>query len=394
MGDNITRYKILFASPSDLDEERKMFPKIIEELNQVWGNILNFHIEGLMWEHSSAPGISNHSTQDIINNDFGDSYDMFIGAFWQKFGSPTKDANSGTEEEYNRAYKRFSEDSSSVHIMVYFKEQPPAKLSDVNVDELKKIQAFKEKIQTHNVLYWSFHNIDDFERCLRRHIPERLFAPIYKDANASQLILAERSLPSNASSVGGRIDTIKEELEELGIVDYEEVFLNCMDKSSASTSRITNLLDEHQKKITSATRQVKNINPALNQIKEKRKIGLYLANSMSVLSSGIDNELATNGTIFKTGIQALINYFRLMPNAVVDYDVFGVYQSISELIKETEELIKTIDETINYTSEELKAKKRLIQSFNRQIRVLNGNLDILRELMTVFPFETNPSLLQ
>ncbi|PYL26201.1 MAG: hypothetical protein DMF37_02915 [Verrucomicrobia bacterium] len=40
--------------------------------------------------------------QDVINHQLAE-YDIFLGIMSCRFGSPTKRAHSGTEEEFNRA---------------------------------------------------------------------------------------------------------------------------------------------------------------------------------------------------------------------------------------------------------------------------------------------------
>ena len=81
-------------------------------------------------------------TQQIINQDFGDDYDIFIGIIWKKFGTKTEVAESGTEEEFLRALKRF-ENGENIQILFYFKSEP-IPFDEINPEQILKIKNFKE----------------------------------------------------------------------------------------------------------------------------------------------------------------------------------------------------------------------------------------------------------
>ncbi len=46
-------------------------------------------------------------SQDVINKQIGSDYHIFVGIMWKKFGTETKRAGSGTEEEFSLAYDRY-----------------------------------------------------------------------------------------------------------------------------------------------------------------------------------------------------------------------------------------------------------------------------------------------
>src|SRR6478752_4048770 len=118
MPELISKYKIFLASPSDLSDERESINQVIEELNITFGTQNNIILELHKWETNSAPAISSDGLQSIINNDIPE-YDLFIGLLWMKFGTPTKEYGSGTEEEFNIAHQKFINDNSSVQILLY-----------------------------------------------------------------------------------------------------------------------------------------------------------------------------------------------------------------------------------------------------------------------------------
>ena len=174
MTKNILKYTLFVASPSDLSEERLAVDEIIQELNLVYGNQNNLIIEVLKWETHSAPGISNVHPQEIINQDIGNEYDLFLGLLWNKFGTKTESADSGTEEEFLLAYKRFKEGEENFQILFYFKTAPPKSMNDINWKNLKKIEEFKNSISEKHVLYWEFDTLENLKSLLRIHIPKRI----------------------------------------------------------------------------------------------------------------------------------------------------------------------------------------------------------------------------
>jgi len=125
-----------------------------------------------MWETHAYPGVGSYP-QDVINEQIGDDYDIFIGIMWERFGTPTRRAQSGTEEEFDRVYKRFEEDPKQIRIMIYFKD---SRITDrkSKSDPLMKIKEFREKLGEKGVLWWSFSDLDNFAGLIRLHLSRQL----------------------------------------------------------------------------------------------------------------------------------------------------------------------------------------------------------------------------
>ncbi|ARV08587.1 hypothetical protein BTO05_02625 [Winogradskyella sp. PC-19] len=174
MPKSLPHYRIFLASPSDLKDDRDSIDDVINELNLTFGSQHNIHLDLIKWETHSAPGITNNHVQKIINKDVGNEYDLFVGLLWKRFGTPTDEADSGTEEEFLNAYKRYQDNSSSLQILFYFNNSPFS-LDDINLEELKKIKDFKSDISKNkNVLYWEYNDSEQLSYFLRTHIPKRI----------------------------------------------------------------------------------------------------------------------------------------------------------------------------------------------------------------------------
>lgn len=166
MPNQVTILNVFLASPSDVKLERELVEDIISELNQSYFRSQNVGLNLLRWETDTHPGFGEDA-QDVINNQIRD-YDIFIGILWSRFGSPTKRAQSGTEEEFQNAYKRFKK-QRDIKILFYFKNKPIS-IDDIDIDQISLIKNFKQELESLGGYYWNFNETNEFERDLRKHL--------------------------------------------------------------------------------------------------------------------------------------------------------------------------------------------------------------------------------
>lgn len=158
----INLLRIFLASPSDVKAEREMIFALKDDLDLIIGKDKNIKFEIVNWERNSYPGIGDDA-QDVINNEIKDEYEIFIGVFWSRFGSPTKRYESGTVEEYEKAKIKYNKDKQNTHIMMYFKT---GQLNPYNIDneQFEKLKKFKERISKDDgVLYSEFETTDQLK---------------------------------------------------------------------------------------------------------------------------------------------------------------------------------------------------------------------------------------
>ncbi|MHC8949619.1 hypothetical protein [Sphingobacterium hungaricum] len=215
MAKPITRYSIFLASPSDLDYERTEIKGLIEELNLTWGNTNNIHLDLFRRETHSAPAITNSYTQNIINQDLGEEYDLFIGMLWKKFGTPTESANSGTEEEFLKAVERYKR-GDNIQIMIYFRTGQ-VDLLELDPIQYRKVLEFKETLPETGVFYSSFSSIQEFGNQIRIHIPKRISELKENDNKKHRLSNVDSSLKFD------EVQLVPSE-EDLGFFDYMIAF--------------------------------------------------------------------------------------------------------------------------------------------------------------------------
>src|SRR5260221_13867832 len=93
----ITLYRVFFAAPSDVSEEREIARDILDEWNRQHGQQRLARVELVNWRTHARPAAGKRP-QALINKQAFDACDLVIAIFWSHFGL-------GTEEEINRAIK-------------------------------------------------------------------------------------------------------------------------------------------------------------------------------------------------------------------------------------------------------------------------------------------------
>jgi hypothetical protein len=179
-----TIVQVFVASPSDVEEEGDILESIILELYKSWSKSLGVTFGLVRWETDTYPG-TGADPQSIINSQIGDTYDVFIGIIWSRFGTPTSRAPSGTAEEFHRAVSRIKDGAPDV--MIYFKDAP-INLSRIDLKQLEKVKEFKESISDVS-LYSVFEDLAGFTSSLRAHLAA--LAQKYSKKHASAEIKQE-----------------------------------------------------------------------------------------------------------------------------------------------------------------------------------------------------------
>ena len=155
-----TVYKIFISHPGDLTPERQALESEIQKFNKTAFRSQNIRVDPLDWENSVHPK-SGKPAQHIINEAIS-SYDMYIGIMGARFGSPTENADSGTEEEYEIAISKHSQNPNSMHVAFFFKNASiGSNASDAEYEQFTKVRDFKKRVQSEG-LSKSFSEVTDF----------------------------------------------------------------------------------------------------------------------------------------------------------------------------------------------------------------------------------------
>jgi hypothetical protein len=170
-------YRILIASPSDVENEREVAVRVIQQWNDLYSYVRKVVLLPLRWETHTAPEYGTRP-QEVINRAIVDECDMLVGVFWTRIGSPTGVADSGTLEEIERV------GTAGKPVMLYFSRMgvDPEKIDGSQVERLR---VFKSRSYPTGLIE-NYQNIVEF-----------------RDKFARQLELKVRDLQRADSSTSG-----------------------------------------------------------------------------------------------------------------------------------------------------------------------------------------------
>jgi hypothetical protein len=158
-------FKVFIASPSDVAKERSIVRTVLNRWNEINAEKYNQILYPVGWETHSSPEIGDHP-QNIINKRVLKDCDLLIGVFWTRFGTPTEEYDSGTEEEIEEHIK------TGKPTMLYFSSQPVVPES-YDHEQFKKVQEFKEKCKSRGI-YEQYSSIEEFQKKLSEHIQMKI----------------------------------------------------------------------------------------------------------------------------------------------------------------------------------------------------------------------------
>jgi hypothetical protein len=165
-------WQIVGASPSDVNAERRALQGVIDELNKWIARVKGLRLDLVLWETDSSPGLHAEGPQHLIDQGLKiEKSDIAIFIFWNRFGSPTKDAQSGTEHEFWIAYNASKNHGRPWRIMVYFKESPAVLNTPEDIDQRKRVVEFREKI-SNEVYWWKYETTNEFPNFVRHHLSQ------------------------------------------------------------------------------------------------------------------------------------------------------------------------------------------------------------------------------
>lgn len=166
--------RVFLASSNDMMKYREMAQRIIDEINQSIGEHFGFSVQLFRWEKNVIPDMGR--PQSIIFDQSGfDDIDIFVGILGSRFGTPTggldnnnQEYESGTQEEYERAYLNFQKNGKP-RIMVFHNETP-LKPGSFDVGQYIKVQNFLQKFDASSEtpgIFQSFKSAPGFQHEFR-----------------------------------------------------------------------------------------------------------------------------------------------------------------------------------------------------------------------------------
>jgi hypothetical protein len=288
------------ASPGDVLEERTLLQEIVDELNLTWSKQFGVRLELLRWETHTFPGVGAYP-QEVINRQIGDDYDIFIGIMWKRFGTATPEYESGTEEEFQRAYERYKANPEAVDIMYYFKDAP-VNPSQLDLGQLQRVLEFKKKLGNEGTYHWSFNSRDQFQQFLRVHLSrtiQRWISPAKTSSSPSAVAVMA---PARVERL-----PIDDDDEELGLLDHIELGLKAFATGTESADRLSVATLEVGKSISMRTEQVEALKRPDGSYDPQgaRRVANLSAEDLLLFASRVEAELPLFASIYRKGLDHL-----------------------------------------------------------------------------------------
>lgn len=192
---SVRKVRIFVASPSDMKAERDRVGKIVSRLNHSTARQLGLVLEFTDWSTYVRPSMADRPETVVLDQLGVDTWDVFIGLLWLKFGTPTGAEDSltrtpyasGTQEEFTLAYRSWRS-TKRPSIMMYRCERVPANLRDINPAQLQQVETFFSNFEADSStpgLYQTFREAEELEEHLHKHLSALLFektkAPLIVD---------------------------------------------------------------------------------------------------------------------------------------------------------------------------------------------------------------------
>jgi hypothetical protein len=160
-----TVYKVMIASPGDVEAERAVVREVLSEWNTVNSDKRQVVLLAIGWETHSAPEMGGRP-QAIINKRVLRDCDLLVGVFWTRIGTATGGYPSGTVEEIEEHLK------SGKPAMLYFSDAPvaPQTLDPKQYDLLRE---FKESCKSRGILE-AYSTLTEFKSKFYRQLQIKL----------------------------------------------------------------------------------------------------------------------------------------------------------------------------------------------------------------------------
>lgn len=167
MARNVTQYDLLISCPGDIKDEVELVDQAVNEFNTMFSDTIGITIRTKHWSKNSYAQ-SGGKPQSLLNEQFVKDCDAAVALFWTRFGTPTDDYGSGTEEEIEIMLE------AGKQVFMYFSDKPVPP-SQHNPTEYARIQAFREKYKDRG-LYFTYSSNEDFHKLFFAHLTQHFIA--------------------------------------------------------------------------------------------------------------------------------------------------------------------------------------------------------------------------
>ena len=365
-----TLLRVFVASPSDVNEERSVLEQVISQVNLMIGPKTGIRLDLIRWETHAYPSVG-HDPQSVINEQIGDEYDIFIGVVWKKMGTPTGRNVSGTAEEFARAYSRFRENPDRIRVMFYFKEALVSP-SELDPQQLSMIKDFRESLGEKGVLFWSYKEVEEFERLVSLHLSRHIndFGKTWNTGikKETEQVVENSVIETNAGH------------------DDDEGYLDLVLRASEGFNLGTEILGRINDLTTQLTKDMNQRTDEMNQLpqppnpNQAKTITNQVAEHLEKYSTAVELEIPTLAKTYHSAIDAYTQAAQILMEFDTDDKVDQINQAIETANNLNDSLMEAFP-SISSFRDSLQAMPRMTTRLNKAKRHAHEVIgDLLKEL--------------
>lgn len=361
------RFRIFLSSPGNLSEDRNTVKRVIDEINIDTGSRSGYFIELVTWETHTYPSAGAHP-QEVINSQIPKDIDIFIGLMGHRFGTPTKNWRSGTEEEFRIAHDSYTR-SKRPQIMFYFSDFVKS-TRDIDSKQLALVESFRAELGELGLLYGSYHEISEFSVLVRRHL-NSCIQSILSEGTTSESALEEHSFASEIQSDYPFYDTLL-------LADTRVAAQVHLDNATQDLDTLSEIMNKQNRRSVYLTKE-------MNRAIQKVESGKKTSNNVKI-QEGISICISSS-SIFDRGLREFIKEFRSSFESFIS-NLQRYYMVLTK--SEVEDGKKLLNEVVNHTRPFLESISSLrdsvktiiyaIETWPNEIEALRVRKEILRAL--------------
>lgn len=385
--EDVVEYRIFISSPGDVAEERDIAEETILEVNEIIRDPYKIQFRPLRWENDVFPGLSADGPQGVVEKQVGDNYDIYLGIMGARFGTPTREKDSGTEQEFDNAFGKWKYDEESVDILLYFKENA-GKVSEIDPTQLAKVQNFQKRVEELG-FYKKFSDTTVFSKTLRADLLK--LAVKLNQKKPEKLSSASADASEKAATEGN--------IAELGIIEAARQGTESFSEADRIIFELADITATNNESIELRTRELEEYSKGEPDLEKVQQIFDNGAQDLDQFSSEVSSRIPSLSSNLRSGF---VYYERLLEALIESefqktelakstiYKIAQTYKGLSDAVITTSEFRDGIlglpVSTTNFNKSKREAVAvlgELIQSYTKLRDTSKTVLDSMAETLGI-----------
>lgn len=208
-----TVYSLLLSCPGDVLDLKDIIEECVKSFNSSLGEINKMIIQLKHWSTDSFPQ-SGDKPQKLLNKQFVDDCDLCVALLGTRFGTPTDNYDSGTEEEIENML------AQGKQVFLYFIERS-VDPSSIDVQQYAKVKKFKERYFERGI-YEIVKSKDELRKQFQNALSLyfiKLSSPLLSDV---QPLLAPKLIVSSSALINNEIVLHHKKYQESSYVEEKK----------------------------------------------------------------------------------------------------------------------------------------------------------------------------